>query len=244
MRGVWHSLMRGSDAVIVAGLAFAGPALSAEGPADANESAAVAPEAPAVPAGPATPEPGLSVGTAVPNFMLPVVHGADAKRFGPAKWTGPGAESPKQLVLMSFFATWCEPCKKEMPELVRLSTTYADAGLGILLVSIDKGLDQRDAVVQLAASQGVNFPVLHDRFQVVARRYQAERLPYLLLVGADGVVKHSHVGYAEGDASWLEQEVRAELGLTPLEEPAPKAAKKGKSKKRRTRSRRTRSGGR
>lgn len=159
---------------------------------------------------------GLSPGVLAPTFMLPVVNDYGAKRWGPGKWAGRGAEQPKKLVLMSFFATWCDPCKKEMPELVRLWGEYEEQGLGVMLVSIDKGKEQRDEVVKLAAEHKVPFPVLHDRFQVVARRYDAERLPYMLMVGPDGVIKRVHVGYTEELKASLENEIRAELGLELL----------------------------
>ncbi|MFZ9886824.1 MAG: TlpA family protein disulfide reductase [Myxococcota bacterium] len=159
---------------------------------------------------------GLSVGTKAPSFQLPVVNDFDAarKRFGPGDWMGP--EAPKKLVLLSFFATYCEPCRKEMPELARLYKTYAEEGLGVVLVSIDKGLEERDKVVALAAEHGVTFPVLHDRFQVVARRYDAERLPYMLFLDAEGLIQAVHVGYSDDIAAGLEAEVRHGLGLAPL----------------------------
>lgn len=176
------------------------------------------------PAGPALAAggEGLSPGTLVPSFMLPVVNSYKEQepRFGPAKWTG-RAEAPKKLVIMSFFATYCEPCKKEMPELARLYDAYADQGLGVMLVSIDKGNEQRDTVVALAEESGVRFPVMHDRFQVVARRYDAERLPYMLMLDPDGVVKTVHIGYTEELKQNLENEVRAGLGLPPLVAEAP-----------------------
>lgn len=160
---------------------------------------------------------GLKPGTLAPSFMLPVVNSfkESERRFGPDKWTG-RAEQPKKLVIMSFFATYCEPCKKEMPELVRLYDSYKDQGLGVMLISIDKGDSERDTVVQLAEENKVAFPVLHDRFQVVARRYDAERLPYMLMLGPDGVVKQVHIGYTEELKDNLENEVRAGLGLPPL----------------------------
>lgn len=160
---------------------------------------------------------GLKPGTLAPSFMLPVVNSykETERRFGPGKWTG-RVEQPKKLVIMSFFATYCEPCKKEMPELVRLYDAYQGDGLGVMLISIDKGDAERDTVVQLAEENKVAFPVLHDRFQVVARRYDAERLPYMLMLGPDGVVKQVHIGYTEELKQNLESEVRAGLGLPPL----------------------------
>jgi thiol-disulfide isomerase/thioredoxin len=174
---------------------------------------------------------GLKVGTRAPTFVLPVVNESDVgKRFGLANWVG--SEKPeKKMVVMSFFATYCEPCKKEMPELVRLYDKYKAEGLGVMLVSIDKGMDGREKVKALAKENGVPFPVVHDRFGVVGRRYQAVRLPYMLFVGADGVVKTVHIGYTEELKAELENEVRAALGLPPEEKKAAPAEAKTKTKK-------------
>ena len=161
---------------------------------------------------------GLKPGVAAPQFMLPVVNDfAGGKKWGPAKWTGaPAPEAPKKLVIMSFFATYCDPCKKEMPELARLYDTYKDQGLGVMLVSIDKGDEQKAEIVNLAQKNAVHFPVVHDRFQVVARRYSAERLPYMLMLDPAGNVKVVHVGYTDDLKANLENEVRGQLGLPPL----------------------------
>ena len=174
---------------------------------------------------------GLKPGVAAPTFLLPVVNDfKEGKRWGPAKWTGtPAPETPKKLVVMSFFATYCEPCKKEMPELARIYDAYKDQGLGVMLVSIDKGDEQKQVIIDLAKKSGVNFPVMHDRFQVVARRYSAERLPYMLMLDGTGTVKTVHVGYTDEVKANLENEVRAGLGLPPLEvaaSPDKKAAVK------------------
>jgi thiol-disulfide isomerase/thioredoxin len=183
---------------------------------------------------------GLKPGTASLPFMLPVINdvtGADGKKvskWGPAKWTGATPSETKKLVIMSFFATYCEPCKKEMPELSRMYDTYKDQGLGVMLVSIDKGDDQKQVIVDLAKTNNVKFPVMHDRFQVVARRYSAERLPYMLMLDSAGTVKTVHIGYTDEVKAGLEAEVREGLGLPPLAPPAPEkpapAPKKNKGK--------------
>lgn len=189
---------------------------------------------------------GLAVGTNAPQFMLPVVNdfqppkvatgplASKSVKWGPAKWTGDKPDEAKKLVIMSFFATYCDPCKKEMPELARIYDVYKDQGLGVMLVSIDKGDEQRDEIVNLAKTSNVHFPVVHDRFQVVARRYAAERLPYMLMLDPAGNVKVVHVGYTEEIKANLENEVRGQLGLPPLEakvEPAKEAPKAPKAPK-------------
>lgn len=182
---------------------------------------------------------GLKQGTPAPQFMLPVVNEfSGGTRWGPGKWTGPAdPKTPpgqqKKLVIMSFFATYCEPCKQEMPELSRLYEAYKDQGLGVMLVSIDKGDEQRQQIVDLAQQNKVTFPVMHDRFQVVARRYAAERLPYMLMLDKSGTVANVHIGYTSEVKATLENEVRAGLGLPPLEAapPPPSAAPTKKAKK-------------
>jgi len=171
---------------------------------------------------------GLKPGTMAPIFQLPVVNdfkpavmptgplAPKTVKWGPAKWTGNRADEAKKLVVMSFFATYCDPCKKEMPELARLYDAYKDQGLGVMLVSIDKGDEQRQQIIDLAKENKVGFPVMHDRFQVVARRYAAERLPYMLMLDPNGAVKVVHVGYTDELKANLENEIRGHLGLEPL----------------------------
>lgn len=190
----------------------------------------------------ATAADGLAPGTSAPQFKLPVVNDFAAvlktgeaakpvKKWGPSDWSGATPTEVKKLVIMSFFATYCDPCKKEMPELARLYDTYKDQGLGVMLVSIDKGDEQRKEIIELAAKSSVKFPVMHDRFQVVARRYSAERLPYMLMLDSAGTIKTVHIGYTEEVKANLENEVRAALGLAALPPPTAKdtaAVKPGK----------------
>jgi thiol-disulfide isomerase/thioredoxin len=194
---------------------------------------------------------GLPAGTAAPTFLLPIVNdftppvvgtgllAAKRATWGPAKWTGEKPDEAKKLVVMSFFATYCEPCKKEMPELARLYDAYKDQGLGVMLVSIDKPDEvdeggkkhdrKRDEIVALAQQNNVHFPVVHDRFQIVARKYGAERLPYMLMLDTAGAVKVVHVGYTDDVKANLDSEVRQQLGLPPL--PPPPAVKTDKADK-------------
>ncbi len=203
-------------------------------------AAALAVAAPARAAG-APAADGLAPGIAAPQFKLPVVNDFAAvqkagdppkavKKWGPADWSGAAPTEVKKLVIMSFFATYCEPCKKEMPELARLYDAYKDQGLGVMLVSIDKGDEQKNEILALAAQSGVKFPVMHDRFQVVARRYAAERLPYMLMLDPAGTIKTVHIGYTDEVKANLENEVRAGLGLAPLPPPAPEPAPKAPGK--------------
>jgi thiol-disulfide isomerase/thioredoxin len=169
---------------------------------------------------------GLSVGEQMPRFNITVVNEGftAAKKWGPNKWVGEAKE--KKLVVMSFFSIYCEPCKKEIPELVRMNEKYADQGLGVMLVAIDKEPDELPQVKQIAKDNNVTFPVVHDKYNMVARRYRLKRIPYMLMLGTDGTVKAVHVGYTEELKANLENEIRAHLGLAPLPKDAPAIASK------------------
>ncbi len=124
---------------------------------------------------------GLKPGVLAPPFQLRVVNddvfvppviktgplAPKQLRWGPGRWTGDAPDEKKKLVIMSFFATYCAPCKKEMPELSRLYDTYKDQGLGVMLISIDKGKEQLDEIIGLAKENNVSFPVLHATTQIV-----------------------------------------------------------------------------
>jgi len=177
---------------------------------------------------------GLSVGEQMPRFNIPVVNEGftAAKKWGPNKWVGETNE--KKLVVMSFFSIYCEPCKKEIPELVRMNEKYADQGLGVMLVAIDKEPEELPQVQQIARDNKVTFPVVHDKYNMVARRYRLKRIPYMLMLGSEGTVKAVHVGYTEELKASLENEIRSHLGLAPLPANAPADASEPAASEKRT----------
>ena len=85
----------------------------------------------------------LPVGARAEQFTLKVVNveKVDKRILALGHLVGEGAKEPKKLVVLSFFATYCEPCKKELPFLEELYKRYSDQGLGVLVVSIDKDKD-------------------------------------------------------------------------------------------------------
>lgn len=192
-------------------------------------------KAAAVPA----PSAACSDGASLDRFMLPILNRIDdkaaasgkagfvspTKSWGPYGWAARGASGTnKKLVVVSFFASWCRPCRAEIPELARLYKKYADQGLGVISVSVDQGNEQRDELVKIANDNGITYPVIHDRFGIVGRRCGVESLPHMLLVGNDGKVKKVHLGYTDEVKNGLEKEILQMLGL-PAEIPADTAPK-------------------
>ena len=162
----------------------------------------------------------LHVGDPAPLFTLPAYNPAPG---GPAvvsldSYVGPDADDKgTKAVLLSFFATFCAPCKREMPYLETLAEQYRAAGLRVLMISIDRDDAAAAKIAALVAQNHVGFPVLKDRFNFLARRYLGAQapLPSLFLVGRDGTIRQMHRGYGKDASTFLQEQVRAALGLAP-----------------------------
>jgi peroxiredoxin len=114
-------------------------------------------------------------------------------------------EQRGRVVMVNFWATWCGPCRQEMPHLNRLYGKYRDAGFTLLGVNIDE--DQGKAT-HLAARLGLQFPVLLDTDKKVSRMYDLSTMPSTLLIDRDGRVRYVHLGYRDGYEDTYEKQIR------------------------------------
>jgi thiol-disulfide isomerase/thioredoxin len=162
------------------------------------------------------------VGEEIPTFTLRALNGdvLGESYICIDRYFGPNAKEPKKALLLSFFASYCEPCKKEMPLLAALYDSYKDKGLAVVLVSIDTEPDKIDVAKDLAKDAGVKFPVLSDRFNIVAKRYFVQKLPNSYLASSDGKVLMANVGYNEDISKRLVEEIRKAIG-EPTSDPIP-----------------------
>ncbi|MBI5509674.1 MAG: redoxin domain-containing protein [Deltaproteobacteria bacterium] len=162
------------------------------------------------------------VGEAVNSFSLKALNTAESG-MGWVRlddFVGDKAKTRKKAVLLTFFATYCEPCKREMPFVEALYRQYKDAGLMVVSVSIDKEDKDLDIVKKLIKKHGVTFPVISDRFNIVAKRYFISKLPCVYLVDTDGKVAMVNVGYSDDISKKLLDQIRTALG-EPLDAPIP-----------------------
>jgi peroxiredoxin len=107
------------------------------------------------------------------------------------------------VVMINFWATWCGPCRQEMPLLDELYTRYARVGFNLLGVNID---DDSRRAMQMVEELGVNFPVLFDSRKEVSKLYEVEAMPVTVLVDREGNVRHVHHGYKPGyEDKYLDQ---------------------------------------
>ncbi len=140
---------------------------------------------------PVPPEPGLSgaaVGDQRPDFR----HGSlDGSWVSASDFDG-------QTLLVNFWATWCAPCRREMPVLQDAARQHADR-LAVVGIAIDDPAPVRDFVEEL----GIDYPILIGAADVMntqrAWGNSAGALPYTVLVDAGGIIRWQHLGEVTGD---------------------------------------------
>jgi peroxiredoxin len=144
---------------------------------------------------------GGAVGAAItpsagaPDFTLPSIDGPNLRL----------QEQRGRVVMVNFWATWCGPCRVEMPHLARLYDKYRGSGFVVLGVNIDE--DPRKAA-SLAAQLGMRFPVLLDTDKKVSRLYDLSMMPSTILIDRDGRVRYVHRGYRDGYEVTYDKQIR------------------------------------
>ena len=117
------------------------------------------------------------LGKIAPDFEAEALDGS---RFRLADHVG------KEIVVLNFFATWCGPCRKEIPELLRFST--ANAGKSVLLVAVDAA-EERPTVQKFVKDFQMNFPVLMDHPGGIRQKYGVRSYPTTVLIGVEGRIE-------------------------------------------------------
>ena len=141
----------------------------------------------------------LAVGDSAPTFALKTLNPdlcgtrmiSSRTCFGASETT---ATSIKATVL-SFGANSCKPCLRELPKLHELYLRLSERGLAVLVVIIDSDETEIEAMRTRVADAKLSFPVLTDRFTILAKRYGADELPFLLVVAPDGRIRWMRKGY-------------------------------------------------
>jgi len=101
-----------------------------------------------------------------------------------------------QVVVINFWATWCPPCRREMPSMQRMWNKIK--GQGVTVLAIDVGEDA-DTIFEFLGSYPVNFPLLMDQDGSVVKRYPVTGLPTTYIVSPQGMVTHRAVGSRDWD---------------------------------------------
>ncbi|BBM01583.1 TlpA disulfide reductase family protein [Microbulbifer sp. GL-2] len=105
-------------------------------------------------------------------------------------------EQRGEVIMLNFWASWCGPCRQEMPLLDKLHERYAAAGFQVWGVNVDA---QRSDAEKLLGKIPVDFPILFDSTSEVSKMYGIDAMPSTVFIDRDGNVRHIHKGYRDGD---------------------------------------------
>jgi peroxiredoxin len=138
------------------------------------------------------------LGQSAPDFALKSATGQNLRL----------SEYRGEVVMINFWATWCGPCRQEMPLLDELHSRYSRVGFRLLGVNID---DDSRRAVKMVDELGVTFPVLFDEAKVVSKLYQVEAMPVTVLLDRAGTIRYIHHGYKPGYEEHYLTEIRSLL---------------------------------
>jgi thiol-disulfide isomerase/thioredoxin len=130
---------------------------------------------------PTTPSSGPEVGRAAPELRLPLAGGGEVDL----------AEYRGKVVLLNFWATWCAPCRTEMPAIEQAYQQHRERGFEVLAVDIQ---ERDEDVLEFLREVGVSFPSAIDSVGESVRRYRAIALPTTILIDREGVIRDIRLG--------------------------------------------------
>jgi cytochrome c biogenesis protein CcmG/thiol:disulfide interchange protein DsbE len=155
-----------------------------------------------------TGSPPVVRGGTAPPFELPKLAAAEtpvsaeAAKFTLSSLSG-------RVVLLNFWATWCEPCEREMPAMERLYQALPREEFELVAVAID---DKESDVRAFQERYRLSFPILLDLDQAVYGGYQTMGVPESLLIDRDGRIVERYVGPREWDATEYVERIRELIG--------------------------------
>ena len=157
----------------------------------------------------------LGVGVLLMEDIKQVQPGVEAPDFNALNLvTGDSvtlADYRGEVVLLNLWATWCSPCRWEMPSMERLYQELGPAGLKIVAVSVDQV--SGDEVMEFANELELTFDILHDRGGQIEIDYQVTGLPETVIIDRQGVIVHKAIGPVEWDEPVQQARLRRLLGI-------------------------------
>lgn len=130
-----------------------------------------------------------------PDFTLKSKHDGNVRL----------SEQRGNIVLVNFWASWCGPCREELPKMEELYQEYQDLGFEILAVNVD---DEESKADVLLKDIEVTFPVLYDTKGEVSELYDVSAMPTTVMIDRDGNQRLLHMGYRAGDEVKYEKAIK------------------------------------
>lgn len=123
------------------------------------------------------------------------------------------AEARGMVVVLEFWATYCDPCRRSFPAYEAL---HRQGGVAVISVALDEPSDvAEESIKRFADETGATFPVLWDRDQSSLATYGLRKMPSAFVIDQHGVLRHTHGGYEAATMSAIQQQVTALLGDAP-----------------------------
>ncbi len=141
----------------------------------------------------------ISKGKLAPDFSLKSMSGENIRL----------SEMRGKVVMINFWATWCAPCRKEMPLLNDLYNKHKNSGFVLLGVNIDNTPKNAE---KMAKKLGINFPILFDNSKKVSEAYKVSAMPFTIILDRSGKVNQIHKGYLPGYEKKYDAQVSKLLG--------------------------------
>lgn len=155
----------------------------------------------------------VAVGSRAPEFAANAVAPRSGRRTL--------ADYRGSVVLLNVWATWCAPCRVEMPSLERLHREFAPHGLRIVAVSIDDLVGARQ-IRGFADELNLTFEILHDSTRAIDRAYQLTGYPVTVLIDREGLIRRKHLGALQWDSDPNRRLIAGLLGV-PFRESAERS---------------------
>jgi len=134
----------------------------------------------------------LEIGDKAPDFSLVDING---KTVSLSDFSG-------KAVILDFFASWCPPCKQEVPDFIELEKAYGDKGFAMIGVALEKA----DAAGAFAGKVGINYPVLVDDGKTSEAYGPIRSIPTTFIIDKSGKIVKIYIGYRE--KSVFEDEIK------------------------------------
>lgn len=136
------------------------------------------------------------LGVSAPSLDVPTPDGKSSIRL---------ADHAGSVVVVDFWATWCEPCRQSFPAYQRL-VDDANGKLTVLAVSVD---EEPSGIAGFVRDTGVRFPIGWDQGQTAASAYTPPTMPTSYVIDKNGIVRFVHAGFSPGDEVTLKSELES-----------------------------------
>ncbi|UJF21178.1 TlpA family protein disulfide reductase [Shewanella sp. OMA3-2] len=127
----------------------------------------------------------LTVGDIAPDFTLKNMQGNNLNL----------AEQRGEIIVINFWASWCGPCRKEMPVLQKLQDKYQDLGVQVWGINVEQ---ENQAGKDFLADLDLSFSIFFDQTNALSKSYQVEAMPTTVIIDRDGIVRFMFRGYKDG----------------------------------------------